>query len=405
MLTQLFQPEPNHLKGLEFARELMRRGHSVEVLTGYPNYPGGKIYPGYKMKGCQRETIDGVPILRVPLYPSHDRSGIKRFLCYSSFALSAGFRGISQVQQPDVVHVYQGPATLAWPAMMLRRRRGTPYVLDIQDLWPESVTSSGMMKVPGGAQLVDKWCRRTYRHASRIVVLSEGYRRVLEERGVPANKIDVVYNWSDERSTVPSSAAAEDPFGLAGGFNVVFAGNMGKVQALDAVIHAAAQLGSSHPEIRFVFVGGGVEVGRLESLSEELGLTNVRFIPRIPVERMSEVFAHADALLIHLKDDPVGRIGIPQKTQAYLAAGRPIVMAVHGDAAELVRRANAGVLCEPEDSNAIAEAVMKIVGLTTEERQELAANGKRFYDEHLCFQVGVNRMVEVLENATAATGA
>ena len=264
-----------------------------------------------------------------------------------------------------------------------------------------------MMKVPGGARLVDKWCRWTYRDASRIVVLSEGYKKVLGERGVPRDKIDVVYNWSDERSSTTGPAGKDDPLGLAGAFNVVFAGNMGKVQALDAVVRAAARLEESNPEIRFVFVGGGVEVGHLERLAEEMKLSNVRFIPRIPVEKMNDVFSHADALLIHLKDDPVGRIGIPQKTQAYLATGRPIVMAVRGDAAELVRRAGAGVLCEPEDSEAIAEAVRQIACMPPEDRQVLATNGKRFYQENLCFQVGVNRMVEVLENATAsaATGA
>ena len=244
MLTQLFQPEPNHLKGLEFAKELTRRGHAVEVLTGFPNYPGGKLYPGYRMRWRLHERMDGIPVTRVPLYPSHNRSGLGRFLCYSSFALSAACCGVFRVPRPDVVHVYQGPATLAWPAILLRKRYGTPYVLDIQDLWPDSVAASAMMKSRGALRAISAWCRWTYRGAARIVVLSPGYKKALVERSVPPDRIDVVYNWCDERSLkrFDKPAAVSDALGLSKGFNVVYAGNLGVLQGLESVIRAAALL-------------------------------------------------------------------------------------------------------------------------------------------------------------------
>jgi len=400
MLTQLFQPEPNHLKGLSFARELQRRGHAVEVLTGFPNYPGGRLYPGYRIRWCVRETIDGVPVVRVPVYPSHNQSGLQRSLCYGSFALSAGLWGVRCVRRPDVVHVYQGPATLAWPAMVLRRRLGVPYVLDVQDLWPDSVTASGMFRLPGGGRLLNRWCRETYRKAARIVVLSEGYKSLLLERGVPPEKIDVVYNWCDEPSvSVPADAPGDAPFPTAGRFNVVFAGNMGTVQALPSVVAAARLVENTCPQVQFVFVGDGVQRQRLQESALAAGLRNVRFVPRQPARAMGRLFGLADALLIHLKDGPLTRVGIPQKTQAYMAAGRPIIVAVRGDTAELVRRARAGVACEPENPEALAHAVHTMAAMPPAERQALADNGRRFYRAELSFDVGVNRMVGVFDRA------
>jgi len=401
LLTQLFQPEPNHLKGLTFAKELAKRGHEVEVLTGFPNYPGGVVYPGYKVRLQTRERMEGIPVMRVALYPSHDDSGFRRFLCYASFAISSSLLGPFLVKRPDVIHVYQGPATLALAAIVLRIWHRTPFVLDVQDLWPESVVSSGMLKIPGGVPLLERWCRISYRFASRVVVLSEGYKVALEKRGCEGGKIDVVRNWCDESQSreVEGNPAVAERLSLSGYFNVLFAGTMGKVQALDAVIHAASLLKETHPDVRFVFVGGGVDVDRLKGLAAEKKASNVRFVPRQPASEIGGILAVADALLIHLKDDDLGRIGIPQKTQAYLAAGKPIVMAMHGEAADLVQRAGAGILCEPENPESIADAVRKLRAMPPQERAVLGESGRRFYYEQLSFHVGVDQIEAILRNA------
>jgi glycosyltransferase involved in cell wall biosynthesis len=400
MITQLFQPEPNHLKGLAFAKELVRRGHQVEVLTGFPNYPGGQIYPGYRQSLCQRETIEGVSIIRVPLFPDHSGSGFRRILCYLSLALTACIPGLLLVRRPDVVHVYQGPATLALPSMVLCLLCRVPYVLDVQDLWPESVTSSGMLAMPGLTFLLNKWCDLAHRLAAKIVVLSPGYKRVLIERGVDASKIDVVYNWCDEsQMSTQVCEKTGDPFGLAGRFTVVYAGNLGRVQALDVVLETAALLGDEHPDILFVFVGDGVDAGRLKEIAASKGLDNVRFIPRLPVSEVGVILEKADSLLIHLRDDPLCRVGIPQKTQAYLSAGRPIIVAVKGDAADLVNEAQAGISCEPEQPESIAAAIKKLHGLPLEERAQMGRNGLAYYKQHLAFTVGVVQMEAVLNGS------
>lgn len=404
LLTQLFQPEPNHLKGLLFAQELIRLGHEVEVLTGFPNYPGGKLYPGYRMRLFQRENVGGVDILRIPSYLSHDRSGFKRLISYVSFAASAACWGVFKVRRPDVVHVYQGSATLALPAMMLRFLRGVPYVLDVQDLWPESVTDSGMFRLPFGEHLLNLWCRLTYRLAARIVVLSPGYKFAISNRGIPASKIEIVYNWCAEttprvfelHSKMPSVIDKEF-------FNVVYAGNMGKLQALGDVISAAAILKDDVPRVQLVLVGDGVELIRLKAKVSSLKLTNVRFVPRQSQDQIGKILQQADLLLVHLRDTPLGRVGIPQKTQAYLAAGRPILMAMKGDGAELVVHAHAGLSCEPEHPESIAAAIKAVVNMPNDERSAMALRARRFYESELSFKVGAKKMEAVLETAAESS--
>lgn len=401
MITQLFQPEPNHLKGLEFAKELTRQGHDVEVLTGFPNYPGGVIYPGYRQRCYQRETIEGISIIRVPLYPDHSSSGFRRILCYLSLAFSACIPGLFLVRRPDVVHVYQGPATLALPAIVLRLLRGVPYVLDVQDLWPESVTSSGMLKLPRLTDALTKWCDLAHRMARKIVVPSPGFKEKLLLQGISAEKIEIVYHWSDE-SQMEKPADMEksaDPFGIAKRFAIVYAGNMGRVQALDAVLDAAALLQYDYKDIEFIFVGDGVDADRLKGIARSQHLDNVRFIPRQPVSEIGRILHKAAVLFIHLQDDPLCRVSIPQKTQAYLAAGRPIIIAVKGVAADVICKAVAGISCEPENSVSIAEAVKEMYKLSHEERDILGQNGLAYYRRHFSFSVGVQRMVSIFSGA------
>jgi glycosyltransferase involved in cell wall biosynthesis len=193
MLTQWFDPEPT-FKGLTFAKALRERGHEVEILTGFPNYPGGKVYPGYRIRPFQREVMEGIPVIRVPLYPSHDNSAIRRVANYATFALSAAAIGTAAVKPADVMYVYHPPATVAFPAMLIGSIRRIPFVYDIQDLWPDTLGATGMVNNKSLLKMVGRWCRWTYRAAARIVVLSPGFKELLVARGVPREKIEVIYN-------------------------------------------------------------------------------------------------------------------------------------------------------------------------------------------------------------------
>ena len=403
MLTQWFQPELN-FKGLPFAKELSELGHEVQVLTGFPNYPGGKVYNGYKIKLFQREIMDGIPVFRVPLYPSHDNNALKRIANYTSFALSASLMGLFGIKRPDIIHVYHPPATIGLPAVFLHLLHGAPFVFDIEDLWPDTLSATGMVNnrivIRIVMWLVDKWCRFIYSQAAKIVVLSPGFREMLIRRGVPEDKIEVIYNWCDENHLQAGerNEALAHELGMAGRFNVIFAGTMGKAQALDAVLGAARLLHDKLPKIQFVFVGGGIDVNRLKEKKIEQGLRNVRFLPRRPMSEIGDVLSLADVLLVHLKDDPLFGITIPGKTQAYMAAGRPILKGVRGDAAALVEKAGAGLTCTPEDPLDIADAVESFYNMSREELEQMGSNGKRFYEQELALDIGAARFDEIFKS-------
>lgn len=403
LLTQWFDPEPPaSLKGLAFARELVNRGHRVEVLTGFPNYPGGRLYPGYRIKFRQRELIDGVRITRVPLYPSHNRSALGRVANYTSFALAAAAIGTWSVHRPDVAYVYHPPATIAFPAMVLKAISGVPFVLDIQDLWPDSLAATGMVTNPHVLRAVDRYCRLSYRSAARVVVLSPGLKQALIARGVPAEKIEVIYNWCDESAILFAQPDArflnEAP--LQSRFNVVFAGTMGHAQALSSVLRAARLVATKAPRVQFVFVGGGVQVDSLKAEASQMALSNVKFLPIRPTVEVAPLLAAADVLLVHLRNDHLFSITIPSKTQAYMAAGRPILMAVRGDAAALIGGADAGVCVEPEDPEALANAICELSKLAPSQLAEMGARGRAHYLQHLSLAAGVDRFEALFRQVT-----
>jgi glycosyltransferase involved in cell wall biosynthesis len=389
LLTQWFDPEPT-FKGLAFARELVRKGFEVEAVTGFPNYPGGKVYDGYRMRLLQREVIDGVQITRLPLYPSHDGSALRRIANYASFAASSLFYGLFMLKRPDVIYAYHPPLTVGVTASLLRLIRRIPVVYDIQDMWPDTLRATGMLNNERLLSVISRVCDWVYRRVDRIVVLSSGFRRLLIERGVPPEKLDVIYNWCDEVALQAAPVSSPDS-APDGQFRVVFAGNMGKAQALGTVVEAAELLSSERPEVRFVLVGSGIEVDSLKQLVAKKGLENVVFIPRVPMNEVGSILASSDALLVHLKDDPLFAITIPSKTQAYMAIGKPLLMAVRGDAAELVQQAACGVTAIPEDARSVADAAVRLANLAALEREEMRQRSRVFYQRELSLAVGAER--------------
>ena len=399
-ISHYFQPEPNFFFCLPFAKELARRGHEVEVLTGFPNYPGGKIYDGYRVRMLQRETLDGIAVNRVPLYPSHDNSSIKRMLCYTSFAMSASTIGVWATKPADVAYVPQGPITVGMPACVLKLLKGIPSVLHIQDLWPDSLLSTGMFNNKFGLKMVNGWCNFVYKRTAKIVTNTPGMKQRLIERGVPEDKIEVIYNWCDDSQIChaePNEELAKS-LGMAGRFNIVFAGNMGKAQAIAPVLNAAKIVAATNPKVQFVFIGGGVDVESLKQKADDLELKNVLFLARRPVSEIGAILSLADVLFVHLKKDPLFEITIPSKTQAYLAAGRPVLIGVPGDAASLVAKANAGLPCEPENPQSIAEAVCKFYAMTQSELDAMGQNGKRFYEQQLAFKIAATHFENIFNS-------
>lgn len=395
LVSQWFDPEPT-LKGLTFARALQARGHEVEVITGFPNYPGGKFYSGYRLRFFQIELIDGIRVIRVPLYPSHDGSSLKRIINYVSFMLSALLLGGFLSRKPDVIYAYHPPLTTGIAAAILGFVRNAPFVYDIQDLWPDTLVATGMMQNSGMLGVIKRVCQWVYNRAAHITVLSQGFKMRLEQDGVSPERITIISNWCDEgQIKLEPNLALEQELDISGRFNVVFAGTMGKAQALESVIQTAAQLQILDPRAQFVFVGGGIAVQALQNLVQKLQLTNVQFLKRRPMSEIGQVLACADVLLVHLKDDPLFEITIPSKTQTYLAVGKPILMAVRGDAARLVKESQGGVCCEPENVNSLVEAIQHLMRLQKSELEQMGIQGQKYYQEVLSLSIGVKHFEKI----------
>jgi colanic acid biosynthesis glycosyl transferase WcaI len=394
LITQWFDPEPT-FKGIVFARELVRQGFDVEVLTGFPNYPGGRIYPGYKIKLLHREMVDGVQITRVPLYPSHDQSPIKRILNYLTFAASVLFYGLFVARHANVIYAYHPPLTVGIAASLIRFFRRTPTVYDVQDMWPDTLRATGMIQNPRALAVVAFLCRWVYRQMDHIVVLSPGFKRLLVQRGVPEAKVSVIYNWANEASLLAPQGQLPLDFPGSEKFRIIFAGNMGKAQALANVLAAAELLQARRSKVCFVLLGGGLDVTHLKLQAARKQLSNVVFLAPVPMAEVGTLLNAADALLVHLSKDPLFEITIPSKTQAYMSVGKPVLMAVAGDAADLIKWSGGGVVAESENSTALAVAADALATLSSEQLSLMGQKAQRYYREHLSLSIGVSKFGDV----------
>lgn len=400
LLTQWFEPEPA-MRGLSFAAELADRGFEVEVVTGFPNYPGGKIYEGYRIKALQRERFDAVNVTRLPLYPSHDANRIGRIFNYVSFFLAASCYLLFVARRADVIYAYHPPLTVGMAAALVRIIRRIPVVLDVQDMWPDTLRATGMINSERALGIVGFFCNWTWQNADRITVLSQGFRRLLLERGVREDKVRVIYNWAQEPARANHTAAVPAALAYRGRLRVLFAGNMGAAQALDSVLDAASMIAERGGAVDFFFLGSGIQDSKLKQKAAEMNLTNVQFLPRVPAAEVDTWLSAADCLLVHLRDDPLFAITIPSKTQAYMAAGKPIVMAVAGDAAELVKESGGGVVVPPENPEALADAVIELSKLSGDELADIGRKSKAFYYERLSFSHGVDQFMGLFDEVVS----
>jgi glycosyltransferase involved in cell wall biosynthesis len=405
-ITITFHPEPGAMRGLPLARRLVESGDfDVTVLTAVPWYPLGRTYPGYRQRPWRWEVIDGVRVLRLPLYPSHDGSAARRIATYVTFMLSALFIGLPLVGRSDVVYHVDNLPTTGLVALLYGALRRVPVVQHVGDLWPDSVTASGML--PTGSvgraagRMLESICNFVYRRNARITVLSPGFRRMLMERGVRADRVEVLYNWAEEDRFFPAPYNAERAraLGFAGRFNVVYAGNLGPLQSLETVVRAAAML-RDLPDLQIVIVGGGSRAESLQALAHELETSNVHFLGRRPIEEMNELNAIADVLLVHLADLPFLHSTIPSKVQVAFASGKPLLLGVRGDAAALVEEAGAGIVFVPDDPADLARALRRMTSMAPADIRAMGERGRAYYEAHLSLAVGHARMARLFSSVS-----
>ena len=389
---QVFDPEPQ-IKGITLASKIVQAGNEVIVITGFPNYPGGKIYPGYSIKLYSIEYIEGIKVIRVPLFPSHSGSIVGRLVNYLSFGFSS-FIASFFIRDLDLIYACGPPVTVGVAAALSGLIKKIPVVYDIQDLWPDSLNSTEMFKSTLGLKIIGKVCQFLYQHVAMLIVQSPGIRLKLIERGVPEDRISLVYNWCNESAILnyEINSVAIMPSGEVMGdskrFSVLFAGNIGRAQDLYTVLDAAKILQKRKCKADIYLLGEGIEKTSLEYEVKNKRIENIFFIPAVPMSEVGKYLNTADVLLVHLKDSELFRVTVPAKTQAYLATGKPVLMSVAGDGAELISKSGGGIVAKPSDPDSIADSIIKLLESGDQELLKMGNCGKQYYWEHLSLEQG-----------------
>jgi glycosyltransferase involved in cell wall biosynthesis len=378
VVTQYFWPESFRIN--DVVQGLRALGHEVAVLTGKPNYPGGRFFNGYRFLGRGRESYDGVTVLRVPLLPRGGGTGLRLLLNYLSFALFASLLGPLRVRGPvDLILVYEpSPVTVGLPALILKALKRAPLMFWVQDLWPESLSATGAVRSQPILDLVARLVRLIYRCSDRILVQSRAFIDSVQALGARRERILYLPNSAETLyRPLPRTSMALPQ--IAEGFKVMFAGNIGAAQSFETIVAAAEQLRDQR-EIQWLVLGDGRLHGWVQ---EEIGrrdLTHcVHLLGRHPVESMPAWFAHADIMLVTLRKDPIFALTIPSKIQSYMACGRPILAALEGEGAHVVEEARAGLVVAPEDPSALASGVLKMYRMPRGERERMGEQGRAYF--------------------------
>lgn len=403
-LSHYFAPEGNapatRVHGL--TRRWVRDGHDVTVVTCAPNVPSGVVYEGYRNRWRQREKTEGVDVVRVWTWMAPNAGTVRRILNYLSYMVTATLAGL-RGPRPDVVIATSPQFFCGWAGVFVSRLRRRPLVLEVRDLWPESIVAVGAMRDSRIIRSLEWLERRLYAVADEVVTVGEGYRRGLEARGVPSQRITVVPNGVDLSIFRPDvdGAAVRREYGLGERFVCAYVGTIGMGCGLDVVLRAAQRLRElGREDIAFLLVGDGAVREDLERRAKEAQLHNVIFTGRQPKARMPEFLAASDVCLVHLIREALFETVLPSKIFEAAATGRPIVLGVAGDAADLVRSSEAGLCIEPENEGEFVEALTKLAGDRSLAR-DLGANGLT----RLASQYDVEQLARHYEEMLARVGA
>ncbi|MGY1681924.1 glycosyltransferase family 4 protein [Geodermatophilus sp. SYSU D01176] len=397
VVSQYFWPENFRVNDL--VAELCAQGHEVQVLTGRPNYPTGRLFPGYGVIRPIRQSALGAAIRRVPLVPRGDGRAVSLSVNYVSFAASASVLGPLLVRgRIDAILVCGfSPITVVLPAVILGAAKRVPVVLWLQDLWPDTLRAMGLLRRPWLDRLATRLTAWLHRSVDHVLVQSRAFQGSLRRHGVREAAMSYAPNWAEEEFA-PIDVPADRPerAQLPEGFILMFAGNLGAAQDLHTVL-AAAEATRDLLDLHWVVLGDGSRAGWLTNEVERRGLEEtVHLLGRRPVETMPTWFALADAMLVTLQPDPVYEMTIPSKLQAYLACGRPVLAGLDGEGARVVEEARCGLTAPAGDAAALARGARRLHAMPAGERAALGARARQFYLEHFDRKTTIEHIVDTL---------
>lgn len=405
LVTQVFWPETIFINDL--VDELHNQGHSLKVLTGKPNYPGGDVFDGYVADGIQEEfSHSNVRVFRIPIKPRKQGRAFQLLSNYFSYCWNGirYFPSSVRGESYDVVLAMGlSPITSVIPAIFLKRRLKTPLVIWVQDLWPESAVATGFVKNKGLVYLIGLLVRAIYLSADLILVQSKAF---VNPVGLYADRKKIRY-YGNSCKELPSGGEEHLPSHLGGilqeYFCVTFAGNLGTAQALDTAV-AAAKKYRHNDSFRLLLVGSGSALEGIKAELVKLKLTNVILPGRLAPECMPELFRKSQALLVSLTGAELFTHTVPSKVQAYLSAGRPILASLNGEGARIVVESGAGLASPAGDSGELAKNFDTIYQMSIQERRRMGEAGKVYFLKHFEVKKQAARLVKLLEQQFGITG-
>lgn len=401
IVSQYFWPEEFRIN--DVAEDMVKRGHEVDVLTGWPNYPSGEFPADFLANRDDFRSYKGARIFRARLIPRGRGGGLAVAANYLSFVVSGCWSVLGMAvrgQKYDAVLVFQiSPITAALPATLLRGLTGSPVVLWVQDLWPETLKAVGAVRSPALLNVIGGLVNVIYRWSDRILVQSRAFHSQVKQRAGSDHHIAYLPNWTDQPDAAAPVVRAEELEPYKSTFNLMFAGNLGEAQDLPSLVRAA-DLCRDIPHLRWLIVGEGRGQDAMMSEVARRGLEDrVIFLGRQPATRMAAFFAGADGLIVSLKAEPIFALTVPSKVQAYLAAGKPILGMLDGEGGRVIEEASAGWVGPAGDVDALAHNVRRLVAASPDERVRMGQAGAAYCQRHFTRDQLMASLEDVLANA------
>lgn len=402
IFSQWYFPENVSGKINEIGLEFKKFGHNVEIITGYPNYPSGKLFKDYKIRFFFTEVINEIKVHRFPLYPYHGKNPLKRFLNYFSLLVSTLMLGSFKLRKIDAIYLYDSLLSMGIPALIFSKIFRIPLFFEIQDMYPETLSATRMINSNFILNAVNKLNLLICNNSKEIIVISKGFKDLLSSKGINHNIISIIPNWINEEHFYPVNADEEllKKYNLQNKLTIIYAGNLGIAQNLINFLYAVERL-KEEASLKVLFIGDGNQKELLTNFVKEKKITNVIFIPYIDKNNISKYLSLADILLVHLKKDPIFEITIPSKTIAYFAVGKPILCVGQGEVAELINESNSGFVCAPDNQDELLNTLIMLLGYKKESLYQLGINSRKlflsnFQKQHLIYKY--KQIFHLLEN-------
>jgi len=384
-ISQYFPPEMGALaaRTYEHCVRWVKRGHKVTIISGTPNHPTGKIYPGYKNKLIQRENVDGIQVIRTWVYLVPNRKPWERIANYTSFMVSSIFGILFVSSKIDAVIASSPQLLVGITGYLASRLKRCPFIFEVRDLWPESIAAVSPIKNNFFLKLLNLLAGFLYKKADKVIAVSPAIKEAIISKGGDKNKVEMIPNGVDLglfKPAVINGRKIRECFNLYNKFIVSYIGTIGLAHGLGIVLEVAKKL-EKYEDITFLFVGEGAEKEKLIKRSREMKLKNVLFVPRQPKSEIPAFLAASDVALVLLRKREVFKTVIPSKMLEIMAAKKPMILGVEGQAKEILEDANAGIAIEPENADQLCNAIIKLYH-DRELRNKFGSNGRSFVEKN-----------------------